>query len=140
MSYFSSKASSLIAPPPTSIQPPLRRRPLYLALVDPPSCHTRLRAALSFALAGGSVSSRCAVLVTPLPLNAQPPPPASHSPLVLPGWLSGHFSLRRLCLTSPLVAPPPLIDVPAGCCVASRRAASVLRQLSSIPPKNCIAD
>jgi hypothetical protein len=38
--------------------------------------------------------------------------------LVLPGWLLRHFSLCCLHLTLPLILPPPLIDTPAGCCVA----------------------
>jgi hypothetical protein len=103
----------------------------YLALFELPLCHTCHCAALSFALAGCSVSSCCAILVAPLPLDAHPLPPASHLPLLLPGWLLHHFSLSRLCITSPLIAPPPLIDALAGCCVASCCATSTLHQLSS---------
>ncbi len=66
-----------------------------------------------------------------MPLPVQPLPPASHLPLILPGWLLRHFSLRRLRLMLPLIALPPLINVPAGCCGTSCCAASILRQLSS---------
>jgi hypothetical protein len=109
----------------------MRRPCLYLALVDPPSCHTHLHATLSFALAGYSINSCCTVLITLMPIDVQPPPPAFHLSLVLPGWLS---RLLRLHLTLPLVVPLTLINVPAGCCIASRRAASALYQLSSHHP------
>jgi hypothetical protein len=127
MSYFSLK-SCLITPPPNS-----SRRCGGLARTLPSlTCH---RVVLAFAppshLPWLAVVSCCTILIALLPLNAQPSPPASHWPLVLPGWFLRHFSLRRFRLTLPLFAPPPLIDVPAGCCLASHCAASALHQLSS---------
>ncbi len=114
---------------------------------------------LLFALADCSIIFHCAILGMPLPLNAQLPPGAFHLPLVFLGWLLCHFllcrltphipsrcaatthqrtgrllgylSLRHLRIASPLIMPPPLIDMLAGCCITSCHAAFALHQLSS---------
>jgi hypothetical protein len=124
MRYFSLK-SCPITPPPSAAAvaaspvpcPRLHRRRVTLAFA-PPSCLPWLVVASPIVVP--FLSRRC-LLTRSLHL----------SPLVLPGWLSSHFSLHHLRLTLPLAALPPLIDAPAGCCVASHCAASSSCQLSS---------
>ncbi len=121
MNYFSLK-SCPIAPPPSAVAevalpipcPCPHCRLVTLAFV-PPSCLPWLVVAslLIAMFLSRHCLLRCSLRFLLLPL-------------FLPGWLSSHFSLHRLCLTLPLVAPPPLIDAPASCCVI----ASTLLQLS----------
>jgi hypothetical protein len=91
----------------------------------------------SFALAGCIVTSHCIVLVAPLPLDTQPPPPAFHSSLILPGLFLCHFLLQCLHLVLPLVTPMSLINAPAGGCIISRPCPPLSPPLAHHPHPSC---
>ena len=85
----------------------------YLALIDTlvvphlPLCCTLCLPRL--VVASPIVASfSCTLLVPLMPLDVQPLPPASHSPLILLGWLSHYLLSCWLCLASPLIALSPL--------------------------------